>query len=636
MSLTLEKEKIMKKYILFFLAGILMTSCIDTEVLPNDVTIGEDFWQDADDVQYMVDGAYSGLTEIDVIERMIVWGGFRGDELNALSDATVDNDTKTDLTYIKQGYMDYTNMYADWSAFYTVINRCNQVIERAPAVVEIDPAYTKGTLNVHLSQMKALRALCYFYLMRAFRDIPITPGAYFEDSQVDEIAQSAPKAVLDTLEKDLLEALETPLAATGYTDWRKVGYLNIEGIASILADVYLWRASMTHSAADYQNCITYCDLVIDSKNDNYVEEDMGPNATEKAWDNLIYDAESAYEEIFVNGNSDESIFEIQFSSSVPNWGLQYLYWSWDSDHSSYTNHTYGYMMASTIFGEELGGDNWVFADAGGYDGSYDARYYTSVYDGDDDDVTEFWPLKMCHYTGFNASTYNRFDNVTGTYSHTRRGLTASESVQNWIVYRLSDIMLMKAEALVQLCSDSSDTATTDDDDDEETDEDEDEDESSTLSSSDESYLRQAFALVNEVNKRSMLISTITATDTLLFSSYSSKSDMELLVLEERLRELCFEGKRYFDLMRYNYRHVDADITTILADQGTEAKSMLTNYSNMMTLMTRGMSSGITTAKAKMPTEPYLYFPIYEDELEVNTLLKQNPAYEADDTYVKNN
>lgn len=621
----------MKKYILFFLSAILMTSCIDTVVLPNDVTIGEDFWQDADDVQYMVDGAYSGFASSSVIERCIIWGSFRSDELNTLEDATVDNDTKTDLTYIKLGYMDYTNMYADWSAFYTVINRCNQVIERAPAVVEIDPAYTKGTLNVHLSQMKALRALCYFYLMRAFRDVPITPGAYFEDSQVDEVAQTAPKALLDSLEKDLLEALETPLSPTGYSDWRKVGYLNKEGIASILADVYLWRASMTHNSSDYQSCVDYCDLVIDSKNENYVEEDMGPMSQQKAWDNLVYDAESAYEEIFINGNSDESIFEVQFSSSVPNYGLQYLYWSWDSDHSAYTNHAYGYTMASLLFGEELGGDDWVFSDESStYSGTNDARYYTSVYDADEDDVTEFWPLKMCHYTGFNANQ-NRIDNITGTYSHTRRGITATESVQNWIVYRLSDIMLMKAEALVQLASDnttsSSDDTSTDDTS---------SDDTSASTTNEDSYLRQAFALVNEVNKRSLLLSTLSNTDTLWFSTYSTKTAMEELVLAERLRELCFEGKRYFDLLRYNYRHVNADVTTILADQGTEAKSMLTNYSNMMEYMTRGMSTGATTAKAKMPTEPYLFFPVYEDEMEVNSLLKQNPAYQADDTYVKNN
>lgn len=40
----------MKKYILFILSGFLTTSCIDTVVLPDDITIGEDMWKSKDDV----------------------------------------------------------------------------------------------------------------------------------------------------------------------------------------------------------------------------------------------------------------------------------------------------------------------------------------------------------------------------------------------------------------------------------------------------------------------------------------------------------------------------------------------------------------------------------------------------------
>ena len=39
-----------------------MTSCIDTEVLPNDVVIGEDFWKTKDDVTSMVAAAYKEMS----------------------------------------------------------------------------------------------------------------------------------------------------------------------------------------------------------------------------------------------------------------------------------------------------------------------------------------------------------------------------------------------------------------------------------------------------------------------------------------------------------------------------------------------------------------------------------------------
>lgn len=42
LSFRKEKMKTMKKYMLFILSGLLTTSCIDTVVLPDDITIGED------------------------------------------------------------------------------------------------------------------------------------------------------------------------------------------------------------------------------------------------------------------------------------------------------------------------------------------------------------------------------------------------------------------------------------------------------------------------------------------------------------------------------------------------------------------------------------------------------------------
>lgn len=37
-------------------------------------------------------------------------------------------------------------------------------------------------------------------------------------------------------------------------------------------------------------------------------------------------------------------------------------------------------------------------------------------------------------------------------------------------------------------------------------------------------------------------------------------------------------------------------------------------------------------KAKMPTEPYLYMPINEEEIGLNTNLRQNPVYKSTSKY----
>ena len=163
-------------------------------------------------------------------------------------------------------------------------------------------------------------------------------------------------------------------------------------------------------------------------------------------------------------------------------------------------------------------------------------------------------------------------------------------------------MLMKAEALVAMSTDT-----------------------------DTENLTQAFNLVQVVNKRSMLK---TAKDTLKVTEYPTKDDMELLVMAERERELCFEGKRWWDLLRYCYRGMEGvDINQTLAGQGDNAPKL---RKRMTEFITRKYQAGEGDAVSyKMDSEPYLYWPVYESELKVNKQLKQNPVWIQEKSTTKN-
>lgn len=592
----------MKKYLILLLSGVLTTSCIDTVVLPTDVTIGEDYWKSKSDVTGMVMGAYKAMCSADAIERCVVWGDFRSDELVPFGGST--NVTKiNDLVKIHNGNMDYTNTYATWLSFYSVINKCNIVLDRGHDVVSIDPSYNEQTWLTDQSQMLALRSLCYFYLVRAFRDVPYSTAASMNSSQSFVLPQEAPLTVINNCIADCETALKHALSPTAYTDWRKVGLFTKDGINALLADLYLWRASMTHSQADYSSCVEYCNAVIQSKREQYPAD--GINASKS--DFPLEEGMNAYVRIFSQGNSfgakggnsKESIFELQMDgSNDSNAGIRNCFWN-NGDNTT----TYKLMRASGIFAPE-NADNGVFLSA-----SKDYRYYDAVFDvSSSSEASDFGVRKMVSLDNITNRTESNTGRTDATEA-TGRANNLNNIAQNWIFYRLTDVMLMKAEAMVQLASDAGD----------------------------DENLSGALYLVNAVYKRSLTSSA--EADTLKASDYTTKDALEKLVLQERLRELCFEGKRWFDLLRYNYRHVEGiqpNLTMAEISQGGKGtNAFVTNYDGMMTLMERKYVSGGAQIGSKMSTEAHLYFPIAESELIVNSLLKQNPAYEKNDSYVKN-
>lgn len=137
---------------------------------------------------------------------------------------------------------------------------------------------------------------------------------------------------------------------------------------------------------------------------------------------------------------------------------------------------------------------------------------------------------------------------------------------NYILYRLADIMLLKAEALAE------------------------------LGSFDES--------LNEVNKLREKRDVEPAT------AEPSISAFENLILEERSRELAAEGKYWFDLLRIgkrdNYRNKEMVISALTLNASADEIPAL-------------------TAKFQDPYSWYL--PIHQDELQINTNLVQNPYYQ---------
>ena len=568
---------------LFTIQCSLFTACVDTVILPDNKTVDDDYWQKKSEVDAVVATAYAQLRDASAIRNMIIWGDFRSDELVVTSSLPSSATYKTALAQIYSCNIETENAFTSWYPFYSAINYCNLVLEKAESVIAVDPDYTRGDYDANKAQMLALRSFCYFYLTKVFHDIPVTPGAYLNSSDDLNAPQTNPDSVLTMCIEDLKEASKYAISGSTYGDWRDKGYLNQDGINAILADIYLWRASINRDASDYEACVEYCDKVIQAKKTAYEENPRrrrnGTEMEEK--DYYLSDYSKMYSDLFgqTGQNADESIFELQFrNSNATNTGLDQMYFRYNNASSN----GYGYLKAASIYGKVDATGNGVWAN------SVDQRLYEYVYDATSSNTEQFGVRKFVATA--TAGTNNSADSKRDT---------RSTVYQNWILYRLTDVMLMKAEALVQLYN---------------------------MGGKAEGDTRNedAFAICKFVNDRA-LSDANKGSYAMKYSVYRDK--MEELVLAERARELCFEGKRWFDLMRYNYRHTEtkADLTKKLTE------SYVTNSDVFFDLALRKYAVP-TAMKAKMRDERYLYMPINQDEVEINTSLVQNPVYKSASKY----
>ncbi len=573
----------MKKYIYLFI-GLALSSCVDTVILPDNKTVDDDFWQKKSEVEAVVAAAYAQLRDQAAIRNMIVWGDFRSDELSVASSLPTSAAYRTALQQIFSLNIETENAFTSWYPFYSAINYCNLVLEKAEDVIAVDPDYMRGDYEANKAQMLALRAFCYFYLTKVFHDVPVTPGAYLNSSTNLNVSQSTPDSVLTMCIDDLKEASKNAVAGNTYGDWRDKGYLNQDGINAVLADIYLWRGSVNRDAADYEACVDYCNKIIAAKKEAY---ELSPShrrfgGDDEKLDYYLSDYSDMYSDLFgQNGqNSDESIFELQFRiSNAANTGLDQMYYRYNNA----SGNGYGYLKASKVFGsvDATGRGVWM--------NGADQRLFEYVYDAtgtaEQYDVRKFVALSSTG-TGNTAE-----GSPSGTRTNTMN--------RNWIFYRLTDVMLMKAEALVQLYE---------------------------LGGRAEGDTRneEAFEICKFVNDRALSDANKT-TYALKYSTYRDR--MEELVLAERARELCFEGKRWFDLMRYNYRH-----TTSKADlKKSLTEGYVTNSDEFFELALRKYAVP-TAMRVKIRDERYLYMPINQDEVELNTSLVQNPVYKSSSKY----
>ncbi len=367
----------------------LAASCQDWfDIKPETELVSDDFWQSKSDVESSVAACYRSLMEPEAMERLIVWSEVRSDNVVA------GTSTNTDMSYLLSANVNASNSYTSWGSIYTTINYCNTVIENAPAVAEKDPDFKQTELRAYLAEAMTLRALCYFYLVRTFGDVPFVTEPYTDDTRDFMVGQTDGDAVVDSLLSGLegiAASAKSVYSTTAYTK----GRITQKAVWALMADMYLWRG-------DYDGCIECCEKITDSST----------NA-------LTLESSSLYNRsLFGTGNSQESIFELQFSSDTPDYVVNEMYGT--TGGRNYYNHL----------------------------SAYDFYHNTSLFPSTDLRMKDaFWGEASTAVIPIEKYVAYRKEGSSSTT--VASDYVTNENTQNWIFYRLPDAYLMEAEALVE-------------------------------------------------------------------------------------------------------------------------------------------------------------------------------------------
>ena len=556
------------KYILLVSAAAILSGCdkfLRIEPL-NDIVL-ENYWTEKADVISVLGGCYAQLESADCIQRMAIWGEARSDNMQTGSG------TQNDLIQIFKENILETNNFVNWASFYQCINRLNTVIYYAPSVAAKDPNFTAAELRATIAEATTLRALCYFYLIRTFCDVPYVTDPSIDDSQQYQVAATPFDQILDRLIDDVERVKDDAVRSYGEESIENTCRITRYACYALLADLYLWKGR-------YQECIDYCDKVIDQKIQQYeYEREKNPTGysvelygkyplISETLSGSSY-AGNTYTEIFGTGNSFESIFELIFvnNQSVTNNFVASYY-------GSSTNRTGQIGVPSFIYENAWAGTNDYFTKT-------DCRFLENISEQNNKGYVQKY---VCQRVQFRTST------TTGA-APTVTSTVRTSNFANWIIYRLTDVILMRAEAEVELAGNI--------------------EVGQTLTAEQTEHYQNAFDGVLAVWRRANNKRTATS-DILVYDDYATaRSTMEDLVLGERQRELMFEGKRWFDLIRFCRRDGD--------------------NSRMITKVLPKFQENSAAIRVKLSSPNIIWWPYYRDELKQNPYLKQNPAYETDKT-----
>jgi len=396
-----------------------------------------------------------------------------------------------------------------YDACYQMITRANVVLQKIATVT--DGIYTTPDLkNYNQGEALFLRAFAYYDLWNLFGTAPLDTVRI--ESQ-DQLYPPSSKGT-ELLDQAIVDLSRAATLLPDSWDANDRGRVTRNSAYGLLGKCLVFRATVTKSKEDYQAAITAFNNI------------SGVSLVADFEDNFDYRTE----------NNEESLFEFQAGNPIQ---VDNVYLNNDVD--------YAVGQASAY---------WGF-----FDNNY-AQYGQPIFIATQKLENSFekndprLPLTV-NLTNHNILKYVLNNQLTGF---------GVGSINNPRILRYADVLLLKAEAILQSGG----------------------------------AIPDAIALINQVRTRARNMVPGGTQPEDLNTAQTDKNTVMQWIMDERLRELAGEGQRWFDVRRW------------------ALGGMITPDNSFF--------SSATAALMKFDKDKHLNFPIPTSETEKNPNVQQNPGY----------
>lgn len=473
-------------------------------------------------------------------------------DLGFMEGANFSNDNRTLAHYNSAPTHNYTT--DAWREIYRGIDRANVAIDRIPKMdlLNTGSETEKAELKRCLAEAKFLRGLYYFDLVRFFGDVPFkTTSTKAEDDM--KLPRTDREIIYDQIIKDMTEAIEDIPEVSAKSNDERVSKGAVKGV---LARVYLGRGGYSlRQNEQMERPSNYLDYYREAR-----------RLTKEIIDGGQHELNASYETVFKNYaelklEPKESMFEVAFynvSGQAANSGF---IGTWNSPivaaGASYGRANAFYRISPLLYNKYNNADTRKDIAIATYEINVSGQK-------------------------IDLSTQNLANTRKWTPGKWRRDWQGTSPKDlnntdiNWVLLRYSDVLLMFAEAENEINGPGNNAE------------------------------GDAYWYLNMVRRRAYGVDVNTVSALADLPSNLDKNQFLEKVKEERALELCFEGFRKFDLIRWN------ELGVSLRNAERDLKLLIPSFPYI--------------AGTYFVDNKHELYPIPQKERDININLTQNPKY----------